>query len=124
MSSHELWSCHQSIGNYSANFKKNLHLLRSLSLEKLLFGLAIKYTLKLLLWLHEQVTDVGLVQLGPFYPQSRSLTLDKSGQIHLNPRCPGDGLLAKVANFKPNFILCDISLLGIKVGGILGCPLF
>ena len=71
--------------------------------------------------LHEQVTDVGLVQLGPF-THNLNLTLDKVDKFISTLNYPNDGLLAKVANFKPNFILCDISVLGIKVGGILGVP--
>ena len=71
--------------------------------------------------LHEQVTDVGLVQLDPF-THNLNLTLDKVDKFISTLNYPNDGLLAKVANFKPNFILCDISVLGIKVGGILGVP--
>ena len=72
-------------------------------------------------YLHEQVTDVGLVQIDPF-THDLSLTLKKVDKLISILSNPPKGLVEKVANFQPHFILCDISLLGIKVGGILGVP--
>ena len=98
-----------------SKFRKNLHLLRSLSWRTPLV-LAIKYTSNCSFSLHEQVTDVGLVQLVPF-THNLNLTLDKVDKFISTLNYLNDGLLVKVA-LAINFIQGDISVLGIKVGGI------
>jgi hypothetical protein len=66
-------------------------------------------------------TDVGLIQEGPFEHdlkktyQALIQFLDFS-DLTINP------IIESVYSFKPNFILCDISPLGIKIGTRLKIP--
>ena len=71
--------------------------------------------------LYNEVTDIGLVQVGPFKHEVK-VTLERVLDFISFRDNSLSSVIAEIKKLQPHFILSDISPMGIKVGQLLDIP--